>query len=188
MGILKLLAAILVCSVFAAACTSTDTPTPEPTQVLIPATDTAIPSSLPPTDTPAPTLPHADDLNSPTPTNSTIPASTDEADASPIVDDPVAAELVGLAKRRVAQELNLPTRRIQLVEVKFYTWADNSLGCPLPGQSYTQITVDGYRIVLAVDDKHYIFHTDFDRVMPCNAADEKLPGAETTPEATEFSH
>jgi hypothetical protein len=44
----------------------------------------------------------------------------------------------------------------------------------------TAIAVDGYRIALSAGDNEYIFHTDFDRALPCDAANEQLP--ETTPE------
>jgi hypothetical protein len=101
--------------------------------------------------------------------NSQTQASTAEA------IDPVATELVALAQRRLAQDLNLPTRRIQVVEVTSYVWQDASLGCPLPGESYAQVIVDGYRIVLSAGDQEYLFHTDFDRVIPCDAENEQLP-------------
>jgi hypothetical protein len=94
--------------------------------------------------------------------------------------DPVAAELAALAERRLADELDLTTRRISVVEVTRIIWTDSSLGCPLPGEDYTPIRIDGYRIVLSVDDDQYIFHADFDRLVPCDEQDEVLP---PTPDA-----
>jgi hypothetical protein len=41
------------------------------------------------------------------------------------------------------------------------------------------LNVDGYRIVLSAGDNEYLFHTDFDRALPCDAKNEQLP--ETTP-------
>jgi hypothetical protein len=175
---LRLLVAATFLSCLFSACAPAATPVVEPTQVLIPATDTPIPSPVPPptAETAQPTLLHPDNLLTPTTADTsgeTLPEATTDGTG---LDDPVADDLVALAQRRVAQELNLPTRRIRLVEVKFYTWADTSLGCPLPGQSYSPATVDGYRIVLATaDGKQYIFHTDFDRALPCDAANEQLP-------------
>ena len=89
--------------------------------------------------------------------------------------DPIAASLVALAQRRIADQLDLPARRVQLVDVTPVTWTDNSLGCPQRGQTYTQVQTDGYRIVVAAGDTEYIFHTDFDRLMLCSAGDERLP-------------
>jgi hypothetical protein len=98
--------------------------------------------------------------------------------------DPIAAELVGIAQRIVARDLDLPTRRVRFVEAEAYVWTDNSLGCPVPGQTYTSIVTNGYRIVVSVGDEEYIFHTDFDRVLPCNPDNEQLP-VDATPEVTD---
>lgn len=154
------------------ACSSTQTSTAEPTQTLIPATDTAVPSPIPPTATPA-GLPRPGDLVTPQSAPELTPAVSPDETAT--LDDPIANDLIGLAQRRVAQDLNLPVRRIQVVSVEPYHWTDSSLGCPVAGQTYTEVLVDGYRIVLEAGDKQYIFHTDFDRALPCDAANEQLP-------------
>ena len=166
--------AVIVLLVFcSAACSSTAPLVVEPTQKLIipTVTDTPIPQT--PTITLTP-LPRASDLATPTPAVSDDSATT-SADQS--LNDPVAAELVGLAQRRVAETTKLPVRRIQVDEVKSYTWTDISLGCPIPNETYAQQEVDGYRIVLSANDQQFIFHTDFDRVVACDAANEKLPDA-----------
>lgn len=99
-----------------------------------------------------------------------------EVDPQTLLDiDPVAAELVILAQRRLGQTLNLPTVRIRLVDIVPVTWTDSSLGCPSPGQEYRSIEVDGYRIVMAVGDEEYIFHTDSERLTPCDVQSEVLP-------------
>jgi hypothetical protein len=169
---LKLVLVTLAFAAFTAACSAGQALTVEPTQTLIPATDTAIPIPIPPSATPA-GLPRPGDLVTPQSTLESPPTGTPEV--TPGLDDPVADDLVALAQRRIAQELNLPVRRIRLVEVKFYTWEDTSLGCPVAGETYAEGTIDGYRIVLEAGDKQYIFHTDFDRALPCDAANEKLP-------------
>ncbi len=89
--------------------------------------------------------------------------------------DPVAAELVRLAQQRVARQLDLPLRRIRIVDVRAMRWTDNSLGCPQPDQTYAQVEVDGYRIVVSAGEQEYIFHADFDRLLPCDAENEQLP-------------
>jgi hypothetical protein len=92
-----------------------------------------------------------------------------------LAEDQVAAELAALAQRRIAQERNVPVSRIEIVAVQAFAWPDTSLGCPQDGQVYTPLLVDGYRIVLALGDEEFIFHTDFDRAIPCAAEDERLP-------------
>lgn len=89
--------------------------------------------------------------------------------------DPVAAQLVLLAQQRIAEDLDLPIRRIRAVDVRQMRWQDSSLGCPQPDQTYTPLIVDGYRIVVAVGEQEYIFHSDFDRLISCSPENEQLP-------------
>jgi hypothetical protein len=154
----------------ASACATDATPFVQPTQTLIPATATYTPSPLPST-TVQPTQPAPGDLvGTPVDVQSTVSGEDNLLDV-----DPVASELAALAQRRIADELGLPTRRVRILEVASYVWPDTSLGCPIPGETYTEQTVDGYRIVLAAGDNEYIFHTDFDRAVPCDPANEQLP-------------
>lgn len=96
---------------------------------------------------------------------------TPVADLRPAVRvlvDAVAADLVSLAQRRLAADLDLPQTRIDLVELEPVTWDDNSLGCPAEGVTYAPGPIVGYRIVLAAGDATYAFHTDFTQVMRCD--------------------
>lgn len=160
---------LLLC--ISTACSSTAPLVVEPTQRLIVPTVTNTPIPQTPTLTLTP-LPRAGDLSTVTPAVSDA-SVTDSVNQS--LSDPVAAELVGLAQRRVAESLSLPVRRIELVEVKSYTWVDISLGCPKPDETYPKQEVDGYRIVLSANNQQFIFHTDFDRVVTCDPEREKLP-------------
>jgi hypothetical protein len=92
-----------------------------------------------------------------------------------VESDPLAANLAATAQTRLARELDLPTRRIQIVDVQAFTWADSSLGCPAAGQTYTAVSVPGYRIVLAAGDQQYIFHSDSTQLIACPLGDEVLP-------------
>jgi len=167
---------VVLLLVFSTACSSTAPLVVEPTQKLIIPTVTGAPIPQTPTLTLTP-LPRASDLSTATPAIDEQ-STTTSADAT--LDDPVAAELVGLAQRRVADTTNLPIRRIEVVEVKSYKWTDVSLGCPSPNETYAQQEVDGYRIVLSANDQQFIFHTDFDRVVSCDPANEKLPTSPTS--------
>jgi hypothetical protein len=44
---------------------------------------------------------------------------------------------------------------MRVVRAEAVVFGDGSLGCGRPGQSYTQATVQGYRVVLAVEGKEY---------------------------------
>ncbi|MDP8958471.1 MAG: hypothetical protein M3N51_04565 [Actinomycetota bacterium] len=44
---------------------------------------------------------------------------------------------------------------IRVVTAEQVVWNDGSLGCPQPGEFYTQGLVDGYQVVLEVDGAEY---------------------------------
>lgn len=155
-----------------AACSSENTPVP--TASLVAATATDVPTPVPPTQTPA-GLPAPADI---APTHTATPA----AGADLIVQDPVANALVGIARRQIAAELDIPQARVELVEVEAVTWTNSALNCPLPDQAVEAMEVEGYRILLEAGDREYLFHADVDRVVRCDPANEALPTAEATAE------
>lgn len=67
--------------------------------------------------------------------------------------DPEASARADLATR-----LGVGEDAITLTSREEVTWRDGSLGCPTPGTNYTQSLVEGYRIVLTVDDRAYRYH------------------------------
>ncbi|MDK3161731.1 hypothetical protein FBR02_01280 [Anaerolineae bacterium CFX9] len=168
----------LIAGVSAACSDAQQSPTARPTLTLIPATATPTHTPLPPTPepdlTPTAELLLASTLTVPTPTSAAAGVSGLAA------TDPIAAELVLIAQRVVASDLDLPVRRVRLVTVEPYQWTDSSLGCPLPDTVYVPVISDGYRIVLEVGETRYYFHTDFDRVLPCPEGSERLPDPEAT--------
>ena len=81
--------------------------------------------------------------------NVTGPGSTTPPSAipSPKADVPPkrwAAIISDLTSRGV------PTDSVALVSARSVTWNDGSLGCPKPGQSYTQAQVPGMQVVVSV--------------------------------------
>lgn len=94
--------------------------------------------------------------------------------------DPIAADMVAIARRQVAQQLDLSSRRVMLVDVRPMTWPDTSLGCPqasdVDGDTpYVETAIEGYRIVMEAAGNAYIFHTDEGQLYACAAEDELLP-------------
>lgn len=165
------------CLLSIAACTPTADLTAIPTATLLP---------LPPTETPTPVPPTATSQSLPAPADlieAAPPQPTPESTGDLTVIDPIAAELVERAQAFIAAQNDLPIRRVRLVEVQPYIWSDTSLGCPTPGFVYAPALVDGYRIVLTTGEQFHLFHTDFDRIVPCTAENEVLSG-EATPEVT----
>ena len=47
---------------------------------------------------------------------------------------------------------------IDVTQSEAIVWQDGSLGCPLPGQVYSQSPVNGYRIVLEANGRVYNYH------------------------------
>ena len=49
---------------------------------------------------------------------------------------------------------------VTVVEVKPVTWPDSALGCPSPGEMYTQALVPGYEVRLSAGNKTGVYHTN----------------------------
>ena len=92
-----------------------------------------------------------------------------------IAVDPIALDMLSLVQRRLASQLDISTRRVQMVAVEAYIWQDTSLGCPQDNQTYQPATINGYRIVVAAGGSEYAFHSDSTTVIPCEAGQEQLP-------------
>ena len=43
----------------------------------------------------------------------------------------------------------------RVVKAEPMTWNDGSLGCPAPGQVYTQALVEGFHVILEVDGREF---------------------------------
>ncbi len=76
-----------------------------------------------------------------TPPTSATPGGSPSAEVPP---KRWAAILGDLTARGV------PTDSVALVSARSVTWNDGALGCPKPGQSYTQSLVPGMQVVVSV--------------------------------------
>jgi hypothetical protein len=165
-----LLVFVAVAAYAAAACApSAGSDTSVPTLTLILATEVPTATAVPPTSTSA-NLPGPQDIVRPTETATPNYASDNLIGEALIAEDPVAAELVGIAQRLVSDQTDLPTRRIFLIDVRAAVWTDSTLNCPQPESEVIAVQSDGYRIVLQAGDQEFLFHTDFDRVVACDRA------------------
>ncbi len=82
--------------------------------------------------------------------------SNDDTAAAPagIPDEVWAAVLEDLSRR-----LDRPITEPVIASAKSVTWNDGSLGCPKPDQAYTQALVDGFQIVVEVDDEQFDYRS-----------------------------
>lgn len=96
--------------------------------------------------------------DSASPTTARPSASPIEVSVPPSGDtlpDELAAALVADA----AATLGVEPAAVVIVSVEATTWNDGALGCPEPGQNYTQALVDGYRVIVAAGDQQLDYRT-----------------------------
>jgi hypothetical protein len=99
-------------------------------------------------------IPTPPDLTQPTPidtgTEATMPPDGPPAGPVPVeLFTQIAEEAAALAGVAVAE---LTVERAEAV-----TWSDGSLGCPAPGEMYTQALVEGYWVVLRGGGQEFDF-------------------------------
>ncbi len=91
---------------------------------------------------------------------------TGKADTPP---PPVLLEdtepLVALAKLDLMQKIDVDPDQIETVSVEETEFEDASLGVPEPGQSYAQMIIPGYIIILKYQDDLYQYHASSQRVV-----------------------
>jgi hypothetical protein len=88
------------------------------------------------------------------------------------VTDPIVDEFVAEGKRELSEQFRVPEDQIALVRSEAVDWSDSSLGCAQAGQSYLAVITPGYRIILAVGEQWYEFHTDQQRMIQCSQPTE----------------
>ncbi len=70
---------------------------------------------------------------------------------------------VEVAKADLAQRLSVAADAIEVVAARNVTWRNGSLGCPEPDMMYTQVLIEGMKIILAVDGEEYHYHSGSNR-------------------------
>lgn len=88
----------------------------------------------------------------------TIPPSV----SFPLALGEVPPELFALAAEEAAAVANVAVETVTVVRAERVTWSDGSLGCPEPGQVYTQALVPGFWLVLRAGEQDFDFHATED--------------------------
>ena len=104
----------------------------------------------------APTTPLVPENQDP-PSTTTTSKGTNTT-ASPDYDQSLQP-LVDLAIADLAVRLGVAEDAITVTSAEAVVWPDGSLGCPQPGMGYTQVQVDGTRIVLSHDGVDFHYHS-----------------------------
>lgn len=121
-------------------------------------------------------------------TTSTVPSTTTAAGAGESAGSPSSgyggplADLVAIAVADLVQRLSIAASEIAVVSAESVVWPDGSLGCPNPDMRYTQVQVDGTKIVLSVDGGVYTYHSGGNRdpflCVPTKATSDTGSGGE----------
>ncbi len=112
--------------------------------------------------------------------DTTVPSvttSTEVANTSTMpLRNPNQTAHIEIAQADLARRLGVDPVEVTVVSYKDVTWPDGSLGCPEPGNSYTQALVEGYQIGLRHDDRFFDYRgADGDDPSLC-ASDDKDGG------------
>jgi hypothetical protein len=73
---------------------------------------------------------------------------------------PEAAAAVDAAIQAAASHLGVTPDQLKLTQVEPHEWPDASLGCPQPGQMYSQVITPGYLVMITSDAHQLEYHTD----------------------------
>ncbi len=104
----------------------------------------------------------------PTPTPTPLAAAIPPASGATLVVPPESAALVDAALDDAASHLNVSRDTLRVDQVESRDWPDASLGCPQPGQLYSQVVTPGYLVMIASGGHQLEYHTDSrSRVMLC---------------------
>jgi hypothetical protein len=114
-----------------------------------------------------------------TPSATVAPPESGTSTTPKLDDDEM--ELVELARSDLSGRLGVSVEEVEVLDVEEVTWPDGSLGCPQPGQMYTQALVEGHRIVLEHDDRVYLYHSGGDVLPFLCESDEKDGGYDFVP-------
>lgn len=69
--------------------------------------------------------------------------------------DEVPADLLNAIIADLAKQERLRSEDIKLLQGEAVTWPNGALGCPKPGEMYTQAEVPGFRVVLESAGQEY---------------------------------
>ncbi len=72
----------------------------------------------------------------------------------------VPPQLLAIFQDDLARRALVKPDAITVVSATEQQWPDGAMGCPQPGQMYTQMIVPGYRVVLQASGNRYAYHSD----------------------------
>ena len=87
----------------------------------------------------------------------TLPGAVKRVEPTPRapVTGEVPASLLTQIFQDLSERLKIEIEQIEISKAEQVVWNDGSLGCPQPGEFYTQALVNGYWLILKVDNVVY---------------------------------
>jgi len=82
----------------------------------------------------------------------------------PAIDPPEAVtaelppELLQKLKTDLAHRVGANVDGAQILRAEWVVWPDGGLGCGVPGETYTQARLPGYRVELEWQGRTYVYH------------------------------
>jgi hypothetical protein len=83
------------------------------------------------------------------------PGSTSPEASHTVTDVQLPASIIDPIVAAVARDAGVPLEAVVVRLAEAVTFPNGGLGCPEPGMVYTQVQVDGYRVVLEADGTTY---------------------------------
>jgi hypothetical protein len=72
----------------------------------------------------------------------------------------VPAQLLAIFQDDLARRALVKPETITVISATEQQWSDGAMGCPQPGQMYTQMLVPGYRVIMQAAGDRYAYHAD----------------------------
>ena len=84
------------------------------------------------------------------------------AEATQAITGEAPQELIDAILADVETQTGADAAALEVVQAEAKRWSSGALGCPEPGQMYTQALVDGYQIVVAYGDDRFDYRANAD--------------------------
>ena len=79
-----------------------------------------------------------------------------------LADEAVPGGIEAVARKLLADELEVDEADLRLVSSEAMGWSDASLGCPQEGMAYAQVLTSGYKLIFDHAGTSYAVHTNID--------------------------
>jgi hypothetical protein len=89
------------------------------------------------------------------PTMTKMPERIPPTEVTTPVTGEVPGEILDLIKKDLSERTGAPPEGIVVIQDQEIVWNDGSLGCPQPGEFYTQALVNGYWVILEFEGQKY---------------------------------